>query len=166
MNLADAIRRAAQASGQLDHATWGATAKKAAPIEAQADPGVIGMQSPSKDHNLASDEDIEVLSFRNGELTGSSEEFAGQVGASQAVRLELFLAPEQVSILMKSVVATQHSVMTVTEAAQLLRIPTSHLKQLAEDKSVPGFKVDGKWRFCRTTLETWLSDQTQQRGVS
>lgn len=160
MNLADAIRRAAQASGQLDHATWGPGAKRDAAPEAGSDPGVIGMRSPSAQHNLASDEEVEVLSFLNGELMAPGEG-AAQAGA-QAVRLELFLAPEQVSMLMKSVAATQHSVMTLGEAARFLRIPSSHLKQLAEDKAVPGFMVDGKWRFSRSTLESWLNDQTQQ----
>ncbi len=163
MNLADAIRRAAQASGQLDHATWGPAARQNAAQPAPEDPGFSGMRSPSEQHNLASDETVEVLSFRNGELMSTGDGMGGQAAAGQAVRLELFLAPEQVSNLMKSVVATQHSVMTLREAAQMLRIPSSHLKNLAEENSVPGFMVDGKWRFSRPALESWLSDQTQHR---
>jgi excisionase family DNA binding protein len=163
MNLADAIRRAAQASGQLDHATWGPAAKQASAQGEQADPGVVGMRSPSPQHNLASDEEIEVLSLRNGELVGHGDCLGGQAVGTQAVRLELFLGPEQVSMLMRSVVAAQHTVLTLREAAQFLRIPGTHLKQLAEDSAVPGFKVDGKWRFSRATLESWLTDQTQQQ---
>ena len=84
------------------------------------------------------------------------------VFAGTVVRLELFLAPEQLSSLFKAVVSSQHTVMTLREAANFLRIPANALDQMAQDREIPAFQVDGKWRFSRATLEEWLTIRTAQ----
>ncbi len=79
---------------------------------------------------------------------------------STAVRLEMFLSPEQLQGLFRSVMATQHSVMTLREAAHFLRVHTHVLEELAEANGVPAFQVDGKWRFSRASLDEWLQVQS------
>ena len=57
--------------------------------------------------------------------------------------------------------------MTLREAAQFLRIPGANLEQLASDKLVPAFQVDGKWRFSKeVALDEWMNDQGRQRDAS
>ena len=79
---------------------------------------------------------------------------------STAVRLEMFLSPEQLQGLFRSVMATQHSVMTLREAAHFLRVHTHVLEEMAEANRIPAFQVDGKWRFSRASLDEWLQVQS------
>ena len=79
------------------------------------------------------------------------------------VRLELFLTPEQLSGLFRAVVATQHSVMTMREAANHVRVPAHLLEELAREGEIPAFLVDGKWRFPRNGLDEWLNTQTTRK---
>lgn len=81
---------------------------------------------------------------------------------SQVVRLELMLTAEQIAALFKSIVTSQHSVMTLREAASHLRLSSHHLEQLAQEGDVPAFQLDGRWRFSRQALDEWLSVQQQQ----
>lgn len=75
------------------------------------------------------------------------------------VRLEMSLSPEQLTNFFRTVLGTQHSVMTAREAASLLRVTPSALEKMAEDRIIPALQIDGKWRFPRTGLEEWLSVQ-------
>ena len=81
------------------------------------------------------------------------------------VRLELFLSPEQLSGLFRAVVANQHTVMTLREAAKYLRIAPNHLAQMAQEGKIPALMIDGKWRFARSGVDEWLCLQGQVREM-
>ena len=83
------------------------------------------------------------------------------VSQATAVRLELFLTPEQLSHLFKAVAANQHTMLTLREAASYLRIPGHSLEQLAQDGEIPGFLIDGRWRFSKSVVDEWLNSQQQ-----
>lgn len=76
------------------------------------------------------------------------------------VRLELFLGPEQLQGLLRAMVQTHHSVMTLREAASYLRLTPARLETLANDRMLPAFQIDGKWRFSKAGLDEWLTLQT------
>lgn len=76
------------------------------------------------------------------------------------VRLELFLGPEQLQGLLRAMVQTHHSVMTLREAASYLRLTPTRLETLANDRMLPAFQIDGKWRFSKAGLDEWLTLQT------
>lgn len=73
------------------------------------------------------------------------------------VRLELVLNPEQLKGFFGAVIASQHTVLTLREAASFLRVSQNSLQHMAEEGDVPGMLVDGKWRFTRQALEDWLN---------
>ena len=54
-------------------------------------------------------------------------------------------------------------VLTLAEAAALLRVPEEGLRTDAEAGRVPGRLVAGEWRFIKSTLLEWLSSEGQQR---
>lgn len=87
------------------------------------------------------------------------------VASNHVVKLELSLTPEQLHALLKGVAQAQPTVLTLREASQLLRIPAASLQAMAEARQVPGFTVDGKWRFGRSALEAWLSDGKAQEAA-
>lgn len=75
------------------------------------------------------------------------------------VRLELYLSPEQMSSLFRHVLAGQHTLLTLREAANYLRIGPGSLELLAAQGSIPAFQVDGKWRFAKQGIDEWLQTQ-------
>ncbi len=76
------------------------------------------------------------------------------------VRVELFLGPEQLHLLLSAMTHSQRSVLTLREAAAYLRVPPTKLEQLASDRKVPAFLLDGKWRFSKSGLDEWLALQS------
>jgi excisionase family DNA binding protein len=53
--------------------------------------------------------------------------------------------------------ATAPSVLTLEEAARLLRVAPSELAELAHERGVPGRRIGGEWRFSREALLAWLA---------
>jgi excisionase family DNA binding protein len=53
-------------------------------------------------------------------------------------------------------------VMTLDEAADLLRIDAEHLAKLAESGEIPGRKLGDEWRFNRTRLLNWLGNPDEE----
>lgn len=49
------------------------------------------------------------------------------------------------------------TILTVAEAAILLRIPRSSVYKLAQEGKIPAQKVGRHWRFHRATLEKWVT---------
>ena len=47
-------------------------------------------------------------------------------------------------------------VMTTAEVAELIRIPTSTVYELARRGVLPGHRVGRAWRFVRGEIEEWL----------
>ena len=48
-------------------------------------------------------------------------------------------------------------ILTVDEAAELLKIPRSSVYKLAQEGKLPAQKVGRHWRFHRITLLRWIS---------
>lgn len=141
MNLADAIRKASQAP----------TPMAATDIPAHWDePRTLPTPSPRQPESFPSFEEepkmIEEPTFENP-------------ASGTTVRLEMFLTPEQLSSLFRAVAANQHTLLTSREAANYLRITPSALESMAAKGTVPGFLVDGRWRFSKQAIDEWLAVQ-------
>ena len=130
MNLADAIRQAAQHSGTP-----------------------VGQQLPDQPvQELSTQQEISIVTVP---INPSQD----NVATSNIVRLELVLNPEQLSSLLRAIVAGQHSVMTLREAAAYLRLPSTTVDQLATDGKLPALSIDGKWRFTHAALDEWMNNR-------
>ncbi|MBN9500328.1 MAG: hypothetical protein BGO01_18685 [Armatimonadetes bacterium 55-13] len=150
MNLADAIRQAAQTNGT--------------PLPSEAQPPTIEViENPAPKPEPKPK--VETYMEPAHEETRVPDPPNPAVTQGGVVRLELFLSPEQLSGLFRAVVANQHTVMTLREAAQYLRIPPSVLEQMASEGQVPALLIDGKWRFARTAVDEWLNLQGKQREM-
>lgn len=52
-------------------------------------------------------------------------------------------------------------ILTIGEIAALLHLHVMTVYRLAKEGKLPGFKVGGRWRFRRDTLEAWMADRAQ-----
>jgi excisionase family DNA binding protein len=138
MNLAEAIRKAA-----LEHPSAPALSPDAQP----SDHSTLGVK--------ASVQVAETLE------SGPSSPHA-HVASGNVVRLELFLSAEQMSGMLRAILHGQHSVLTLSEAAAYLRVRPHALARLAEDGLIPGFQIDGRWRFTKSSLDEWLAQHDGQ----
>jgi excisionase family DNA binding protein len=144
MNLADAIRKASQVSESEHHAVH--------PVHIFAEPEPTAPPEVHHQFEVAGT----APESSNGDEAAASEVFGDSAAPGPGlIRLELFLPPEQLNRLIRSVVATQQSVMTLREAATHLRIAPPKLEEMAVERRIPSFQVDGKWRFSRARLEEW-----------
>ena len=84
------------------------------------------------------------------------------VTSGNAVRLELFLSGEQMTAMLRAIMAGQHSILTLREAAAYLRVSPSTLQKLVEQDEIPGVEIDGKWRFPKLNLDDWLLARTHR----
>lgn len=157
MNLADAIRQATLNNGasRVDEALPPQEVKTMPKTSAQAAPAAA---------SAASSATAQVSSAVPALSIDSADPAAGTNG--NFVRLELFLAPEQLSALLSAVVKTQHSVLTLREAAAFLRLPAAAVEQMAAEKRLPAFAIDGKWRFSHQALEEWTATHKVELGLS
>jgi excisionase family DNA binding protein len=48
-------------------------------------------------------------------------------------------------------------ILTITEAAEYLKVSTRTLARLIRDKRVPAKKVGRQWRFSRVALESYIN---------
>ena len=80
--------------------------------------------------------------------------------SGNVVRLELFLSAEQMAGLFRAIMAGQHTILTVREAAAYLRISQDSLVKLAEEGEIPGVHIEGRWRFPKPNLDDWLMMQS------
>jgi|GEM_PF-2343784 len=98
------------------------------------------------------------------------QEFQGAVEQLTAdpninlVRLEVFMTHEQTQSLLRGALAVRHTVMTSAEVAHFLRLHKAQVESLAEQGQLPGFQVEGSWRFMKSAMEAWLMAQSQQGG--
>lgn len=139
MNLADAIRRAS-----TDGVT-GVAAENASGLVSSE----VGATSQGKATETPRMDNTNVPEPANPNVTGGN-----------VVRLELFLTAEQMSGMFRAIMAGQHTVMTLREAASYLRVNASKLVKLAESGEVPGVLIEGSWRFPKPNLDDWLTMQT------
>jgi excisionase family DNA binding protein len=57
-------------------------------------------------------------------------------------------------------------ILTVDEAADLLKIPRSSVYKLAQEGKIPAQKVGRHWRFYRPTLLRWIAGQASFESKS
>ncbi len=170
MNFADAIRKASQETGAPLYG---------APMSDSSELNLVVVESPPSHRLFSPKPDLptpnrpepEALSpvvvepMENLPMQGrplpqpeSVPEPPGlPAGSGSIVRLELFLSPEQLSGLFRAVVANQHTVMTLREAAAYLRMNQKTLAQMAQRGQIPALSIDGKWRFSRNAVDEWLN---------
>jgi len=144
MNLADAIRKAAVAPA--------VTEAISASLQEHPEP----VTEPEPDLDLM--EAVlatPIEAIETSPLSGAS--------TPGLIRLELFLPPEQVSRIVKSVTAGHHSVLTLREAASHLRISPARLEEMAVEHRIPAFQVDGRWRFSRSRLDEWVASNEWEK---
>ena len=191
MNLADAIRQAAlrQAEEQSKQEEPMAQApnpeRPADPADAPyqefqpvhdqpaSETGANEAQSPpdwqggTGKLTLVADQDEASRLFAADSATGEPvavpEHPLGSAGGN-AVRFEIFLSPEQLSCLFRALVATQHSMMTLREAANYLRIPAGTLEQYATEGRIPALQIEGRWRFPKSGVDEWVMLQSFRDG--
>jgi excisionase family DNA binding protein len=143
MNLADAIRLASQ------H-------KEAERGQERIMPSATAQIPYSEPTPLAVQEAPAPAVNQEASTMSENTKPTGAFQAGTTVRLEMFLTPDQLSSLFKAVAAGQHAMLTAREAASILRIPVSSLETMAQNGEVPGFQIDGRWRFSKQALDEWL----------
>ena len=52
-------------------------------------------------------------------------------------------------------------ILKIEQVAELLHLHVMTVYRLAKEGHLPGFKVGGRWRFRRDTLEAWMADRAQ-----
>jgi excisionase family DNA binding protein len=153
MHLIDAIRMAAQQSASP--ATPQPTQSEAVVDATQASQPEVAMETTKQQNPSAPvPPSPQIPEPVNPAVLG---------GAGSVVRLELFLSPEQMHQLLRGILQGAHSVMTLREAAQFLRITHDALVRMAEEGQIPAFLVDGRWKFPRQAVEEWVTLQTVAR---
>lgn len=55
-------------------------------------------------------------------------------------------------------------VLTLEEAAAMLRVPARELEAAATAGEAPGRRIGEEWRFARVALLAWLGEHAQTRG--
>lgn len=61
---------------------------------------------------------------------------------------------------------SNHEVLTVKEAADLLRISEIGVRRLADQGEIPARRVGKRWRFSRTALEAFIRGSQPKRGAA
>lgn len=172
MNFADAIREAAkQAAGR------GGTAQGPyVPPDFSVDKETT--MAYSNEHDQTTDTEIgfgavetdETFEFAVDAVTSEQVPMPSNpnstVRSGNVVRLELFLSPEQLNSLFRALVATQHGMLTLREAAQYLRVHPTTVEQMAQDGHIPALMIEGRWRFPKSSLDEWLNLQVFKKGES
>ena len=183
MNLADAIRQAAQRkSGEGQEQTTSPASPANSPP-----PAAAKTKGRKSERATPQEEPLEIVpnwGSDTGKLTietsqeNAAELFASDLasgepvpmpdnssfGGGNAVRFEIFLSPDQLSCLFRALVATQHSMLTLREAAHYLRIPSSTLELLASDGKIPALQIDSRWRFPKSGIDEWIMLQSFREG--
>lgn len=172
MNLADAIRQAALGQRKLqkeppppptEPEEIEAVVGELHLVKCVENSGGSGQDDTSDDEELGIDP--EMLSAAAAAAAAAAAQFDQGSGFPEpmaqipqnAVRLELFLTPEQMNLMLRAVMTSHHSVMTLREAAAYLRMTTGTLERMAQDHEVPAFVIDGRWRFPKPALDEWLA---------
>ena len=152
MNFADAIRQAALHAGEhLGH-------------HAHEDkPEVTVVENPEWKADPSESVSNKAVDAVTSEPVRVPDPPQMPIAQGSIVRLELFLAPEQLNGLFRAVVANQHSVMTLREASSYLRLSPKRLEEMANEGEVPGISIDGKWRFTRTAIDDWMNMQALRK---
>lgn len=164
MNLADAIRRAAQSHPATEPTP---AVVQTEPVPSAFAPMFEVVEAVQAPETVAIPEPFQHAEPEETIMHSPSYEPNPEPAlAGAAVRLELFLTPEQLSNLFRAVAANQHTMLTLREAASYLRVPPHTLDSLAHEGDIPGFLIDGKWRFSKAAIDEWMTAQQQCRKES
>jgi excisionase family DNA binding protein len=147
VNLADAIRKAAS-KGVVE--VQPATRAPEQPFQSAAKSPV---EPDLKSNNGPTHIEVPVH---------APEPLNAAVQGGNAVRLEIFLNGEQMAGMLKAIMAGQHSVLTVREAASYLRVSPKTIERLIEDGEIPAVEIDGRYRFPKSNLDDWLAHQSAE----
>lgn len=63
---------------------------------------------------------------------------------------------------MKKINEMSGEILTIKEVAEYLKVNERTVYRLAAAKKIPAFKVGNAWRFKKTEVEQWISDQSSQ----
>lgn len=58
---------------------------------------------------------------------------------------------------------SNEDIFTVKELAEFLKIAEKTAYRFASEGKVPGFKIGSAWRFRRSEIERWITEQEQER---
>ena len=53
-------------------------------------------------------------------------------------------------------------VMTIKEISEYLKLNEKTAYRLASESKIPGFKVGGSWRFRKSEVDRWISEQEKK----
>lgn len=60
---------------------------------------------------------------------------------------------------LKEAIMSDDEILTIKEVAAYLKLNEKTAYRLVLDGKIPGFKVGGSWRFCRSEINTWIEQQ-------
>lgn len=53
-------------------------------------------------------------------------------------------------------------ILTIRDVAALLKVGEKTAYTMAQDGDLPGLKVRGQWRFRRSDIDAWISEQVER----
>lgn len=56
-------------------------------------------------------------------------------------------------------------IMTIREVSDFLRLTEKTAYRFALEGKIPGFKVGGTWRFRKSEIDRWISEQEAKRSA-
>ena len=57
---------------------------------------------------------------------------------------------------------SDEGILTMKEVAEYLKIAEKTAYRFALEGKIPGFKVGGAWRFRKSEIDRWISEQEQK----
>lgn len=57
---------------------------------------------------------------------------------------------------------TDDEILTIREVAALLKVGEKTAYTMAQSGKLPGFKVQGQWRFRRADIDQWITHQIKR----
>lgn len=60
---------------------------------------------------------------------------------------------------------SSEEILTIRDVAALLKIGEKTAYTMAPDGDLPGFKVQGQWRFRRSDFDAWISEQARANSA-
>lgn len=164
MHLVDAIRKAAQQS------TTAATDIEVAATEAVMENKSQANKQTEIDTDITTDAGQKTgKNIPTQPIAGISPEQQPNAinpivtsSGGSVIRLELFLTPEQTHQMLRGIFQGSHTVMTLREASQYLRVSGDTLIEMAQSGEIPAFMMDNRWKFPKQGIDEWITLQTMK----
>ena len=58
----------------------------------------------------------------------------------------------------------QSDIMTIKELSEYLKLKEKTAYKLVADGTIPGFKVGGAWRFRKTEIDKWTTEEASNKN--